>query len=85
MNDNLKYLLLEDLEESQTNEYNYVIIIPEEQLDLTKQIVDNSIREYHSVDQDEYYIGYLRKILLRRGIQFEIKTVREFFSGTYSY
>ena len=81
-----KFILLEDNEEPVNNEWNYVIVVPAKDYDTVSKIVENSIEEYRETDRDEYYRGFLRKILLRRGYNnVQILTQKELFSNIYNY
>ena len=81
-----KFILLEDAEEPVNNEWNYVIAVPAKDYDTVSKIVENSIEEYCETDRDEYYIGFLRKVLLKRGYNdVKILTQKEFFSDIYNY
>lgn len=81
-----KIILIQNKKEPQKREFNHILIVPEKDYEVVSEIVKSSIDEYYKVDREDYYIGFLKRILLRRGFNnIEFYTEKEYYSNIYNY
>jgi hypothetical protein len=81
------FILLQDLEEPNNTNWNYVIEVEERDLEKVKQIISNAEVEYSETDRDEYFIGFLRKKLAEFNYidKVNITVEKDFFSAYMTY
>lgn len=81
-----KFILIRDYEEPEKEKWNYVLAVKEEEYEAVNKIVKESIDSYNEREQEDFYIGFLRNMLLRNGFKdVKITSEEEFYSSRYKY
>lgn len=81
-----KFILIRDYEEPEKEKWNYVLTVKEEEYEVVNKIVKESIDSYNEREQEDFYIGFLRNMLLRNGFKgVKITSEEEFYSSRYKY
>jgi hypothetical protein len=82
-----KFILLQDSDEPNNTNWNYVIEVEERDLEKVKEIISDADVEYEETDRDEYFIGFLRQKLTELGYIDKVKITveHEFFSAYMVY